>query len=1008
WLPRSPTNIQSIHFTLASSFNLDVKNPMIFNGSQADMFGYTVKQFENEEGKWLLIGAPWEGQPINRMGDVYKCPTFNSIRPACVKLNLAESISVPNITQVKENMTLGTTLAPNPKGGFLACGPLYSYKCGSLYYSTGACANVSSNFQVVNTIAPTVKACKSRLDIMIVLDGSNSIYPWPSVNKFLIKLLEKIKIGPQETQVGIMQYGHSVTHIISLNQYNTTEDLLEAAKKIKQYGGNQTKTALGIESARTEEFTTQRGMRKGVSKVMVVVTDGESHDSHNLESVINNCKKDNITMFAIAVLGSYNRGNQNKHFFNVSDEKALVTIAETLGEEIFALEATPDKEATSFKMEMSQVGFSAHYTKDSIMLGAVGADEWNGTVLMLNNNDVVIPDSEEFLNKSDKHNESLAGYLGYSVSSVAVAGVMWYVAGQPRYNHTGQVVIYTSKGKRTSIIQTLKGEQIGSYFGSSVCSVDINQDSITDVLLVGAPMYMGTDKEEQGRVYVYILKKDKFQYEMVLEPIKQQCSCQSAFDLSTDKEPCGSRFGMAIAWVSDLNLDGYNDIVIGAPLENNHQGAAYVFHGKGTIINKQYSQYISTSAPEVDLKYFGQSIDGQMDLNNDGLVDVTVGALGGAALFWSRDIAQVTVELRFSPNKINIQNKNCEISGRQTVCVTMEICFRVRLKPDKEPKQSIALEYNTTIDSARRVSRGLFNETHERKIQRNVTVFSSHCTKHLFYMLETPDFLNPVEILVEFVMVDPDKGPVLDASLPSNARDLVIKYSTNLNPYIVHQDQRKFSLAITLKNEKENAYNPRIVVTYSKNINFTGVGVRTYHLSMLFILCLVSCCQGSFKMKFEFVTSHLHGKVNLYLEATSDSEERSETLGDNKVTISIPVQYEAGLLFSRTIKDDHFKIAANDTISNVISSIQEIGDAVEISYMVSNKTNLLIRCASFFCTLDPSSMVQVNISFRLWKPSFIKVSKVDYNTDHQLCVNKLMKFMLLQAVLSVFLFYIFH
>uniref|UniRef100_A0A4W3K9U8 Integrin subunit alpha 1 n=1 Tax=Callorhinchus milii TaxID=7868 RepID=A0A4W3K9U8_CALMI len=865
---------------LASSFNLDVKNPMIFNGSQADMFGYTVKQFENEEGKWLLIGAPWEGQPINRMGDVYKCPTFNSIRPACVKLNLAESISVPNITQVKENMTLGTTLAPNPKGGFLACGPLYSYKCGSLYYSTGACANVSSNFQVVNTIAPTVKACKSRLDIMIVLDGSNSIYPWPSVNKFLIKLLEKIKIGPQETQVGIMQYGHSVTHIISLNQYNTTEDLLEAAKKIKQYGGNQTKTALGIESARTEEFTTQRGMRKGVSKVMVVVTDGESHDSHNLESVINNCKKDNITMFAIAVLGSYNRGNQStvkflkeiesiasspkdKHFFNVSDEKALVTIAETLGEEIFALEATPDKEATSFKMEMSQVGFSAHYTKDSIMLGAVGADEWNGTVLMLNNNDVVIPDSEEFLNKSDKHNESLAGYLGYSVSSVAVAGVMWYVAGQPRYNHTGQVVIYTSKGKRTSIIQTLKGEQIGSYFGSSVCSVDINQDSITDVLLVGAPMYMGTDKEEQGRVYVYILKKDKFQYEMVLEPIKQQCSCQSAFDLSTDKEPCGSRFGMAIAWVSDLNLDGYNDIVIGAPLENNHQGAAYVFHGKGTIINKQYSQYISTSAPEVDLKYFGQSIDGQMDLNNDGLVDVTVGALGGAALFWSRDIAQVTVELRFSPNKINIQNKNCEISGRQTVCVTMEICFRVRLKPDKEPKQSIALEYNTTIDSARRVSRGLFNETHERKIQRNVTVFSSHCTKHLFYMLETPDFLNPVEILVEFVMVDPDKGPVLDASLPSNARDLVIKYSTNLNPYIVHQDQRKFSLAITLKNEKENAYNPRIVVTYSKNINFTGVGVRTYQ----------SISQNT-------------------LYKLLDSEERSETLGDNKVTISIPVQYE--------------------------------------------------------------------------------------------------------------------
>lgn len=49
--------------------------------------------------------------------------------------------------------------------------------------------------------------------------------------------------------------------------------------------------------------------------------------------------------------------------------------------------------------------------------------------------------------------------------------------------------------------------QIGSYFGSTVCAVDIDKDSLTDILLVGAPMYMGTAKEEQGRVYVYSLKE---------------------------------------------------------------------------------------------------------------------------------------------------------------------------------------------------------------------------------------------------------------------------------------------------------------------------------------------------------------------------------------------------------------------------------------------------------------------------------------------------------------------
>ncbi|XP_060678657.1 integrin alpha-1 [Hemiscyllium ocellatum] len=985
---------------LARSFNVDVKNPLVFTGSQDDMFGYTVKQFENDEGKWLLIGSPWEGQPINRTGDVYKCPAFKTSNPECVKLNLAEFLTVPNITEVKDNMTLGMSLTLNPKAGFLTCGPLYSYKCGGLYYAAGACLSVSSTFQAVNTIAPTVKACKSRLDIVIVLDGSNSIYPWTSVNNFLIKLLEKIEIGPQQTQVGIMQYGHQVTHEVSLNQYSTTEDLVEAAKEIKQWGGNETKTALGIEYARTKEFTEARGMRKGVSKVMVVVTDGESHDSYNLQNVIENCEKDKIRRFAIAVLGSYNRGNQSadrflkeiefiasspkdKHFFNVSDEKALVTIAEALGEQIFALEATSDQQAASFEMEMSQAGFSSHHTEDGIMLGAVGAYDWNGTVLLLKNDESIIPDNESFLNKSKEVNEPLAGYLGYSLSSVSVPGDVWYVAGQPRYNHTGQVIIYTSKGKKTSIVQTLKGEQIGSYFGSTVCAIDVDKDSLTDILLVGAPMFMGSEKEEQGRVYVYNLRENEFHYQMILEPLKQQCGCHSVSGLRAEKfnevttddrkcphllkQPCGSRFGTAITAVSDLNLDNYNDVVIGAPLEDSHKGAVYIFHGSGTTINKEYSQRISASAPAVDFNYFGQSIDGQMDLNDDGLIDITVGALGGAALFWSRDIAQIRIsKLKFQPNKINIQNKNCVIDEKPTVCITAELCFNVNLKSGKQPSQPIVIEYNITLDSARRTSRGLFRKIHERNIRGNITLPLYSCAEHIFYMLDAPDFLNPVEILVEFALSNPEEGPVLDTSLSNERKalvsftkdcgedeecinDLTLTAQTDLKnnkmkPHIVQSNQKKFSVAIKLINQKENAYNSRITVTFSKNIYFTGVEQNddcmpsesnnvTCKVGYPF---LMPGAEVSFKMKFEFHTSHLLSDVHLHLEATSDSNEQNETLHDNEVTISVPILYEAGLLFSRTIKDDHFKIAANETIPDVIKTTEEIGDAADITYMIHN------------------------------------------------------------------------
>lgn len=52
---------------------------------------------------------------------------------------------------------------------------------------------------------------------------------------------------------------------------------------------------------RKEAFMKERGARDGVKKVMVIVTDGESHDSHNLDKVMADCETDGIERFGIAV-----------------------------------------------------------------------------------------------------------------------------------------------------------------------------------------------------------------------------------------------------------------------------------------------------------------------------------------------------------------------------------------------------------------------------------------------------------------------------------------------------------------------------------------------------------------------------------------------------------------------------------------------------------------------------------------------------------------------------------
>lgn len=51
-----------------------------------------------------------------------------------------------------------------------------------------------------------------------------------------------------------------------------------------------------------------------------------------------------------------------------------------------------------------------------------------------------------------------------------------------------------------------------------------------------------------------------------------------------------SRLGSSMSEIQDMNGDGFRELVVGAPLEDDHQGAVYVFQGLDQSIRRRHGQ----------------------------------------------------------------------------------------------------------------------------------------------------------------------------------------------------------------------------------------------------------------------------------------------------------------------------------------------------------------------------------------------------------------------------------
>ncbi|XP_078084642.1 integrin alpha-4 isoform X2 [Mustelus asterias] len=580
---------------------------------------------------------------------------------------------------------------------------------------------------------------------------------------------------------------------------------------------------------------------------------------------------------------------------------------------------------------LCQAGIASFLTEDLIVMGAPGSQYWTGTVAVKN-----IKTNSLLFYRNDENIVNYGSYLGYAVS----AGHFTYpnsteiVGGAPQQEMTGQVYIFEQQELTLEIIFKVKGKMLGSYFGSSVCAVDLNSDGLSD-LLVGAPMY--STVREEGRVYVYLNTGLGVMKELALELV--------------GRDSYAARFGDVIVDLGDIDDDGYADVAIGAPQEEDQQGAIYIYNGREKGISSTFSQRIHGQRISNTLQAFGQSISGGIDVDNNGYSDVAVGAFMSDSVVLLRSRPVVIIEaFLWLPPSINRTRKECLENGKPVVCIDVTFCFGYK---GKKIPGHIVLLYNISTDVNRRegfpprfhlISDGSLNNS-----LGQIAVYHSiiKCNTHQAFMKrEVRDIITPVYFEASYSLgkhiiknesmdTFPPLQPVLQktenqmngvknktyferycafedcaANLQVSGKLLLTGSHANKS-YLAVQEVKWIILNVSLFNAGDDAYSTTLNIKFPKELYF----IKMVEVVEKHVTCNLIDYENSTSL--ECTIGHLYmdllSKVGLSffldaskftraeeaivitVNATCENEQSLDLLGDNFITLRLPLKYEVNV-----------------------------------------------------------------------------------------------------------------
>lgn len=232
---------------------------------------------------------------------------------------------------------------------------------------------------------------------------------------------------------------------------------------------------------------------------------------------------------------------------------------------------------------------------------------------------IIVNGTPQNSNKVLEINQSYM-WLGFSVSSAGDVNGDGYsdvLVGAPHYDKTksneGGAFVYRggASGLTLTAVTFVSGQQDAEMGYSVSTAGDFNGDGYGDIV-VGSDKY-DNGQNDEGRATVFY---------------GSSVGCGSANKTDLEVNYPGAYFGRSVGGSTDVNADGYDDVIVGAPFYGNgssDEGGAWVFYGSPDGVNTTSS--FSTESNQL-LAHMGASVSGGGDLNGDGYGDFVVGIPG--------------------------------------------------------------------------------------------------------------------------------------------------------------------------------------------------------------------------------------------------------------------------------------------------------------------------------------------------------------------------------------------